>query len=142
MTRFLPLALALSLAAPSVTQNTTCRVDDYGPDCGPTISGSEMPTGNLHVLTFHVQDGIPDGMGIGILGLVEARIPLVFYRCDVLTVPLVIFLFPMDSAGRATQSFSFPRQFAGSIFVQAASFTLVPNVLFTTDGLEVECRRD
>jgi hypothetical protein len=140
--RLLPLlSVAFSSFLLLPAQTTECRTNGFGRSCGPQLSGSVSTTTTQHLITFQVTNGIANGLGIWVFGLQRFAQPIPFYGCDMHVQFANLLPFTTDANGIGRSTFALPSNSLGTFYVQAASFTLSPNVLFASNGLQVECRR-
>jgi hypothetical protein len=139
--RFLPLLCVVFTSALAVAQTSECRTNGFGRSCGPQLTGSVATSGNQHLLTFQVTNGLHNGLGIWVFGYERFSQPIPFYGCEMHVSFAYLAPFTTDANGVGRSTFGLPANALGTFYVQAASFTLAPNALFASNGLQVECRR-
>ncbi len=135
------LATLLTVAAFLPAQTTECRTNGFGSSCGPELTGRNLTAGGQHQITFQITDGLRNAPGIWVFGLNRFNQPIPIYGCDMHISFSLLLPFMSDGSGAARATFTLPGSALGTYYVQAASFTLSPNAVFVSNGLQVECRR-
>jgi hypothetical protein len=134
------LAVLLVFTASAAAQSSACEIKGFGDSCGPALAAVHSTSGSLDTVTLTVAGGLPDGLGIHILGREKVGVDIPVYGCKLLASVEIVLLFATDKNGFAQTSITVPGPIIGRYFAQSASFRLLPNILQATNGLEFDCR--